>query len=364
MRTSKVGNTTIEYPDEISFCFNPVVINILGQSWEYVTVTVRDMLSGVSYNEKRAMFKTACFFDLSFYMRSVFDVMDFKVDYSSNVAQDAKVGRMFSIDVDMYNSNGSLGNSYQFSTFVIWGAMKVGERYNGDRTLMYFKNYPFTVGMYSPAEMSVKVSSDGVSLPVVNLPGRNVWNINMQGVDARDRIEIELPGSAQGFSVFDHTFDFTFRGLSNVGTKITCVVDDTLSGVYLRWIDRHGFYCYWLFKGGEESRQTMNDGEFFRNNMQDYNYRDGYHGGAGRKQRKSSNESLTVCAPLIDSHTFDFLWQLAKSPIVDLYMGKDTNGTHRWESVNISVGSYNKTNSPLQDFAAVVLLPETKVQSL
>ena len=28
MRTHKIGETTIEYPDEISFCFNPVVINI------------------------------------------------------------------------------------------------------------------------------------------------------------------------------------------------------------------------------------------------------------------------------------------------------------------------------------------------
>ena len=30
MRTHTIDNTTIEYPDQIGFCFNPVIINILG----------------------------------------------------------------------------------------------------------------------------------------------------------------------------------------------------------------------------------------------------------------------------------------------------------------------------------------------
>lgn len=364
MRTSKIGNTTIEYPDEISFCFNPVIINILGQTWKYVTITVRDVLTSESHIEKRAMFKTACFFDISFYMRSFFDVSDFNVDYNITEAQNAHVGRMFNIELDMYNADNSLGNSFQFSTFVIWGAMAIGERYNGDNALIFFKNYPFTVGIYTPTSVNVNVISDGSLLKSIALPNRNVWNINLKGINTSNKIEIELPSNGQSPSVFDHTFDFTFRGLSNVGSRITCIIDDSKSGIYLRWINRHGFYCYWLFKIGEESRQTTNDGEFFRNNMQDYSYKNGYHGGSGRKQRKTSNESLSICAPLVDSSTFDFLYQLAKSPIVDLYMGKDSSGVHRWESVNISVGSYNKTNESLQDFMAVVLLPEIKVQSL
>ena len=53
MRTHKIGETTIEYPDEISFCFNPVVINIYGHAWDYVEVTVTDIVSEISYKEKR-----------------------------------------------------------------------------------------------------------------------------------------------------------------------------------------------------------------------------------------------------------------------------------------------------------------------
>ena len=76
MRTHKIGETTIEYPDEISFCFNPVVINIYGHAWDYVEVTVTDIVSEISYKEKRALFNNACFFDVSFYMQSTFDTVN------------------------------------------------------------------------------------------------------------------------------------------------------------------------------------------------------------------------------------------------------------------------------------------------
>ena len=41
MRTHTIDNTTIEYPDQIGFCFNPVIINILGGNYQYVTATVK-----------------------------------------------------------------------------------------------------------------------------------------------------------------------------------------------------------------------------------------------------------------------------------------------------------------------------------
>ncbi len=61
MRTHKIGNTTIEYPDEISFCFNPVVINISGYTWAWVEATITDVLTGKEYKEKRALLKNRMF---------------------------------------------------------------------------------------------------------------------------------------------------------------------------------------------------------------------------------------------------------------------------------------------------------------
>ena len=241
MRTQAIDSTTIEYPDEIAFCFNPVVINVLGKAWAFVAMVVTDTVTNESHTEKRAMFGTACFFDVSSYMQAAFDAVEFsKVDYTVTGAQDSKIGRLFSVEINLYNSDGSVGNSFQFNTFVIWGAMKVGERYNGDRVLTWFKNFPFSVGMYSAAAGNVTVTADGTALDAIALPGRKVHNLMMNGINANAQLVFELPGSSSVASVFDNTFDFTFQGLLNAASKVTLLVDDCTDGVYLRWINRHG----------------------------------------------------------------------------------------------------------------------------
>ena len=366
MRKTQFDTTIIEYPDEIGFCFNPIVINIYGYAWAYIEVVITDMATSIQKKEKRAMFDSSCFFDLSPYAQGPFDLLNFNnVNYSVGGVQDSQVGRMFSIEIDLYNDGHILGNSFQFDTFIVWGAMKTGERYNGNRVVTWFKNFPFSVGMYCATNDAVlNVTADGVTQPTISIPSRNVWNLMLNGVEANNNVIFELPGSTLAASVFDNTFDFTFRGLLNMKTSVLCVVDGSENGVYLRWVDRHGFYCYWLFKGGDESRQVINDGEFIRNNMADYSYVNGYHGGTGRKQRKTENNTMPVCAPLVDSVTYDFLFQLALSPVVALYAGRDDEGGHRWQSVNISVATFVKTKKSLQDFIATIILPETRVQSL
>lgn len=365
MRKTTIDTTIIEYPDEIGFCFNPIVINIFGHAWSYIKVSITDVQTGTVYTERREMFGTSCFFDLSPYAQGTFDLLNFsKVDYSVVGVQDSKVGRLFSVEVDMYKADDSLGNSFQFEMFIIWGAMKVGQRYNGTRSLTWFKNFPFSVGMYCATPSNINVYVDDVLQGnTIVTTARRVWNLMLNGLSANEKLVFELPGSSETASVWDNTFDFTFHPLLNTSSKVTCVVDDTDSGVYLRWIDRHGFYCYWLFQSGDESRQVSNDGEFIRNNMADYNYVNGYHGGSGRKQRKTESNTLPVCAPLVDSDTYDFLFQIALSPCVDMYAGNN-DGVHQWQGVNVSVATFTKTKTSLQDFIATIILPETSVQSL
>ena len=364
MRTKTIDDTTIEYPDEICFCFNPVVINIRGHAWARVQVMVIDADTSTLHQEIRNTFGGTCFFDISFYMQGAFDTgLPGEIDYSTAGAEDSRLGRKFTVQLVMYESDDDF-ESFAFDTFAIWGAMQVGERYNGDRTLTWFKNLPFTVGMYTAGAASVSVTADSVSKPAIALSARKVYNIKMKGLDASRELVLTLPPGTAGSSVFDHTFDYTFQALSNTGSTVRLLVNNCTEGVYLRWVSRHGYYCYWLFTRGDESKQVANDGEFIRNNMQDYNYVNGYHGGSGRKQRKTEENTLPVCAPLVDSDTYDFLFQLALSPLVDMYAGKDTNGYDRWLAVNVAVDTYSKTRAVLQDFTAEIILPETRVQSL
>ena len=99
-----------------------------------------------------------------------------KVDYKSAHAEDSKLGRLFSIELDMYNESGTLENSFQFNVFILWGASKVGEQYNGSRVLTWFKNYPFSVGLYSATSGNVKVTIDGSESSPIALSGQNAWN--------------------------------------------------------------------------------------------------------------------------------------------------------------------------------------------
>ena len=359
-----INGTTVEYPDEISFCFNPVVINVSGYTGSSIGMAVIDTQTGSSHTEKREMFSSGCFFDASFFMQSAFDSVDFKdVDYSEASAKDSKVGKLFKVILILYASDGSDDGNFQFETFVIWGAMRIGERYNGERTLVCFRNLPFTVGMYSSGEDVANVIVNGKQTASYELSEQKVWNIVLELAKANSAV-IEVPGKKDDSSVFDYTFDYTFHKALNAPSRVKLILDDCTEGIYLRWINRHGFYCYWLFRKGDESQQVSDEGEFIRNNMTDYNYVNGYHGGRGRQQRKTGSNTLNICAPLVDRDTYDFLFQLALSPVIDMYMGFGPDEIDRWMGVNVSVGTYTKTRADLQDFIAAIILPETRVQNL
>ena len=158
MRTASVSGMAIQYPDIVSFCFNPVVINVSSASCDHIIMTVT--CGTVSVNEKRELFGSACFFDASFYMQSMFDKSDFSVDYSTAGAKDSGMGKLFSIELD-FVKNGVIDDSYQLTTFCVWGAMQIGGRYNGDRTVKWFKNYPFTLGMYTAAAATLSYKLGG-----------------------------------------------------------------------------------------------------------------------------------------------------------------------------------------------------------
>lgn len=358
-----ISGTTVEYPDMIGFAFNPCVVNVSGVAWDSVVAKITCMKNSESHSEEREMFGMACFFDLQHYVQGAFDDVGFsKCSYDNN-PEDTGLGALFEIEVSFWKDE-EVSDSMSFQTFFIWGAMQTGERYNGERFLMWFKKFPFTIGVYSGAKGVVQRFQDGAEVSSVVLDKQAVWNIPVVGLDADDELRIHMSANESYPATFDNTFDLTFRSVGGDSCIVHCKVDNSDEGIYLRWINRHGFYCYWLFANGDESRKVANDGEFLRNNMADYSVKSGYHGGTGRMQRKTGENSLPVCAPLVDSDVFDFLFELALSPVVDMYMGEDERGKPAWMRVNISVGTFTKTRKALQDFIATIVLPETRIPSL
>ena len=132
------------------------------------------------------------------------------------------------------------------------------------------------------------------------------------------------------------------------------VVDDSECGIYLRWIDRHGFYQYWLFQEGE-SGAGVDNGDKLYCDFSDENY--SFYG-VFRYNGKSMQMTKKACATLVDQGTFNMLLTLLSSPLVDMYL----NGN--WVPVNISTKSISGTTQALQDFEIEIEFPETISQSL
>jgi hypothetical protein len=77
MRTHTIDNTTIEYPDQIGFCFNPVIINILGGNYQSVTATVTDTTTATSDRENRATFGGNAAYCQKFFYCHIFPIFAF-----------------------------------------------------------------------------------------------------------------------------------------------------------------------------------------------------------------------------------------------------------------------------------------------
>ena len=78
----------------------------------------------------------------------------------------------------------------------------------------------------------------------------------------------------------------------------------------------------------------------------------------------SREDTIPVCAPLVDSETFDMLFDVATSPCVDLFAGYDEEGTPKWISVTVQDGTYKKSTQVLQDFVCHIVMPDVSIQKL
>lgn len=372
MRTATNNGVTLQYPDEIGFCFNPCLFVLNGQNIASVAFSLSDGV--ITQAAEFDALAGKVYGDIREFVQTLFDDTTFgDIDYTAQSTK-SQLGKLVTIHVTAYQQNEEgekiSAAEFEFTVFYIWGALALGETYNGRREVTLFRGFPFTVGLYNDgAEGAVLVGNDGVATTLINLDGQGVFDVTIPNEKARHFYIISDFKGTLAETTFDNTYDLTFRkiGTGTFTEKVRVnIVDGVDEGFYLRWIDRHGFYCYWLFKKGAEQFQIANGGEYVRNNLLAYDQSYGYQGGAGRRQAYTRQDTVPVCAPLVDRDTWDFLLDIATSPVVDLFRGyKADKKTPVWQSVTVQAGTYTKAmRTPLQDFALNILLPEVPTQTL
>ena len=359
MRTISRGGVTLQYPDEVGFAFNPCLIVAKGDGVETMTVEMTGE-GGTTLTDSRDAFDGGCYAEVREYVQGFFDTDAFSV-LSYDEKERTKTGQRVLFRVV------AGGQTFDFSVFYIWGAMKAGGRevYNGPRVLTAFVGYPFTYGVFISGAVEVQATNMNGGNSAVQIPSTGVWNVPLVPSSESDYYVITSDGEGIQQATFDDTFDLTFRFEPfDEGSYLRVKVgEDVEDGMYLRWIDRHGFYCYYLFKKGNERLKVKNDGEFVRNNIITADMEYGYNGGLGRQMRLNREEVVPVCASLVDGDTWDMLSDMVSSPILDLFTGY-VDGEPRWVSVQCEAATYTKSRAVLQDFIANIMMPEVAIQKL
>lgn len=360
MRTLTSNNTTFEVPSAVAMAFNPFIIHCSS------TGTIASLECAISGGATITFdaYDNECICDLREWLQVLFDGISFDVNYSQLVK--SGTCKTIGITLTARDADGQSVGAVMFNTDVIWGALDIGETFDGIREVTWWSHYPFSVGVYTPTPSSLYVSVNGApnyaltanSAGIYNVPITNSYGGSRMGAGTLDGLVLD--------GTFDSTFDLTFRGSAGttdeqVRIKVASNYYD--EGYYLRWVDRRGFACYHLLKSVQKSIKVT-AGEFQRNNLYNYNERYGYLNGAGRRLNYTRQETIPVCAPLVSQKQWDTLSDLLTSPVVDLFMGYDENDLPQWSSVVIETGTYTKTDEDLQDFICNIVKPDLTMQTL
>lgn len=143
-------------------------------------------------------------------------------------------------------------------------------------------------------------------------------------------------------------------------TKLRNIIrhDDT-NGLFLRWVDRHGCFQYWLFTIGAEERGSAAYGSEFPIIYEE----DGNQYTAVRTQGRTATRSQEVCAALVGYDEYKMLSGLLSSPNVCAYMPDE----RVWQPVQVAAGKATWSrdkHEKMQDFTASVIYPDFNVQTL
>lgn len=248
------------------------------------------------------------------------------------------------------------------------------------RHLRWWKNLPFTFD-FRHVDTAVVEPDGGVS-SVVTLPVIT-YNETYERVridpramnwDANKVLRVRT-NSNDGFAIriataqdTDHVFG-TSMVYDAYNEVVLHVDDEPLSehSVYLRWLNRHGEMCYWLFKP-YASKRTIKSTSVHRSMTLDERFVDSIRPSADIRTRELKRE-LTVYTELLQKWEYEHVAELLDAPYADMLLllldGYNLPaGVVRWQRVHVKPTSYNENLRLVSDrdqnrqFVITIELPE------
>lgn len=346
--TVQIEDITITYPD-LAFAFNPITIKLEGFEPGYQIYCKANNIEFA----KQADSNGVIYFNLS----SIGQMMFNRFEFSNVEVEDTTLFK--DINFELYYTPG-----FPFLTGiipVIWGALQIGETYTQNKTLTWFRGFPFTMPLF--AENRITLKANGTEYRVLDA---GKYNLTIYDLQSLDNIDITLFDD-EFYSLFDYTFDRTFGAQrvlvpKNLSIKIK-VLDCPDDGVYLRWINRYGEYNYYLFEPSIETWEVKDSNISFDNIYYTTDFTNNYHNGTSKLIGKDISIAKKIYAHLVDEDTYRMLIGLVSSPVIDMLIGY-TDNVPNWMSVNIQDGTFTKSLSNLQDFECSLLPGNMLIQNL
>lgn len=217
------------------FAFSPYFIKVDGLTAGTGYVELKRYVGGVLKLTLKRYANSAgeVIFPLSGVFRSYFSDVEFG-DVLPSIGYVNTASKLISIDATTTNIslsiNGGADTAYYYS--VIWGALQIGEIESEVETIYAFGDLPLTITQN--IGNTIGDNNDAI----------DYFNPNIgSDVDVAKVIESDALVNIMRFMTSPSTINKTFNII-----KSTCT-----DGIYLRWIDIHGDYKYYLIPyGGED----------------------------------------------------------------------------------------------------------------
>lgn len=361
--------TIVEYPNATHFAFNPAIIKITGIPAKYDTlgVTIYHRETDTYYREYREPFRGAAYFDIRRYLQIIFNAVAHSNIRYGEAFVDSQLKQTARITVSWYSGNMTQALT-TFDIDAIWGAISARESSGGIMRRKWFVRYPFTVDVFAKNGTSFDVLIDGKQSDIMFYN----HNEDAEGATPYHRYLLNPAKAIDPSTVVRSVHIAVPHSLvlkndeEAVGmVAYTLDIDRSTNGVYLRWIDQQGRYCYYLFKEIGSASTVSASSTWERNDMNvPTAYIDGVNVETSVRQSLSRKKTRSLGAKLVDSETYDFLLTLAQSVVVDIFDGYDANDAPLWHRVNIVAGSYEKTTKHYQDFIFSIEEPAQSAQTL
>lgn len=322
MRTSGV----LKYPNAEWFAFMPCMFIVENTTADALEVSLT--CNGVTETVEHDTFSGTAYIDMREYVQGLFPSFG-SMGYGSK----AKSGYAVSMTYNVRKREGTTYTSLlsNGTTLFVWGGLDIGETWMERRGATWFREFPFFVDVYASGSTTCSISGGGATQSV-SLGSKGLWHVPLSASTFASAKEVTLTCSSKTYKI---------------------KIDDCGSGVYLRWLDRHGRICHWLFyKGGDERKMDAED-SYLRNNLSEWDD-NGWSGWNGHREKKSRERRLSAGSGLVDADTYEMLCDIASSPYVEMMLPVSED----WVSVRIDGGTWTKTKAALQEFECRILFDD------